>query len=118
MYEAFLKGDISAVKNYWADNITWSVPGQSILAGEFRGKDAILEHFAQEKRIGGHTRRTPKAYWGDKNYGAILFEITSTSKKEIPAETAVLVCKIDNAKVVETRFYSYDQRALDEIWSS
>jgi len=60
---------------------------------------------------------TPRAFSGDEQYGAVLYEITSTRNSKTLTETRVMVCKIDNEKIVETRIYPEDQYALDDFWS-
>lgn len=117
MTEAFLRGDFAAVQDCWADDIIWHFPGQSMIAGVFRGKEAVLEHLSEPRRFGGRLELTPRAFFGDEQYGAVLYEITSTRDGKTLTETRVMLCKIENDKVVETRIYPEDQYALDEFWS-
>jgi ketosteroid isomerase-like protein len=117
MTEAFLKGDIASVKDCLAENIIWHFPGHSIISGVFRGKKAVLKHLSEPRRLGGHFELTPLAFFGDEQYGAVLYEITSTRNGKTLTETRVMVCKITNEKVVETRIYPGDQYALDKFWS-
>jgi ketosteroid isomerase-like protein len=60
---------------------------------------------------------TPKAFFGDEKYGAALYEITSARNGKTLAETRVMVCTIENGKVIETRIYTADQYSLDKFWS-
>jgi len=117
MTEAFLKGDIAAVQECWAEDIIWRFPGHSMMAGVFRGKEAVLKHLSEPRRLGGHFELTPRAFFGDEQYGAVLYEITSTRNGKTLKETRVMLCTIDNAKVVETQIYPGDQYALDDFWS-
>jgi ketosteroid isomerase-like protein len=116
MTEAFLKGDVAAVQDYWSENIVWYFPGRSMLAGVFHGKQDVLNHLAPAE-LGASMKLTPLAYFGDEQYGAVLYEITSSLKGKTLTETRVMVCKISNEKVVETRIYPADQYALDDFWS-
>jgi hypothetical protein len=115
--EAFLKGDIAAVRDYYAEDIIWYFPGRSGLAGVFHGKEAVFKHVFQPPKPGVSMKLTPRAYFGDEQYGAVLYEITSTLNSKTLTETRVMVCKIENDKVVETRIYPGDQYALDNFWS-
>lgn len=117
MTEAFLKGDIAAVQDCWAEDIIWHFPGQSKIAGEFRGKEAVMKHLTEPRRLGGRFELTPRAFFGDEQYGAALYELTSYRNGKTLTERRIMVCKIDNDKVVETRIYPGDQYALDEFWS-
>jgi len=117
MTEAFLKGDIATVQDYWAEDIVWHFPGRSLISGVFRGKEAVLKHLSEPRRLGGRFELTPRAFFGDEQYGATLYEITSTLNGKTLTETRVMVCTIENDKVVETRIFPGDQYALDEFWS-
>ena len=117
MTEAFLKGDAATVQDYWAEDIVWYFPGRSGLAGVFHGKAAVLRHLSQPPRSGVSMKLAPRAFFGDEQYGAVSYEITSTLNSKTLTETRVMVCKIVNEKIVETRIYPGDQYALDDFWS-
>lgn len=117
MTEAFVKGDIVRVKDYWAEDIVWYFPGRSAVAGVFRGKEAVLKHLSEGGKLGGSFRINPQAYFGDDRYGAVLYEIISSRNGKTLTETRIMLCKIENNKVIETRIYPEDQYALDEFWS-
>lgn len=117
MTEAFSKGDVVAAQSYWAEDIIWYFPGRSGLAGVFRGKEGVLKHLIKPSKSGVDMKLTPRAFFGDDQYGAVLYEITSTLNGKALTETRVMVCKIVDEKVVETRIYPGDQYALDDFWS-
>ena len=117
MTEAFLKGDIATMHDLWAEDIVWHFPGHSTIAGVFHGKEAILRHLSEPRRLRGLFELTPRAFFGDEEYSAALYEITSARNGETLTETRAMVCTIDSGKVVETRIYPGDQYALDEFWS-
>jgi ketosteroid isomerase-like protein len=117
MTEAFLEGDMVTVRDCLAEDIIWRFPGRSMIAGVFRGKEAVLKHLSEPRQLGVRLELTPRAFFGDEQYGAVLYEITSTRNNKTHTETRVMLCTIDNDKVVETRIYPGDQYALDEFWS-
>jgi ketosteroid isomerase-like protein len=117
MTEAFLKGDMATVKDFWAEDIVWHFPGRSIIAGVFRGKEAVLKHLSEGGRLGVSLEMIPRAFFGDENYGAALYDLISNRRGKSLTETRVMLCKIENDRVVETRIYPGDQYALDEFWS-
>ena len=81
------------------------------------GRTSVLKYLNEPRRLGGRFELTPLAFFGDEEYGAALYEITSSRNGKTLIETRVMVCAIDNGKVVETRIYQGDQYALDEFWS-
>lgn len=54
-YEAFDRGDVGQVLDQMADDIVWHVAGQSRLAGERRGKQAVIEFLGELAQITGGT---------------------------------------------------------------
>ena len=117
MVKAFIKGDMVTVQSYWADDIVWYFPGNSLAAGVFRGKDAVMEHLSQGQRHGIKMELTPKAFFGDDNYGAVLYENTLTRNNMAHIENRLMLCNVANNKVIEVRIYPDDLYALDEFLS-
>jgi DNA-directed RNA polymerase subunit E'/Rpb7 len=76
-----------------------------------------LKRLSKPQSLGANMRVTPRAFFGDEKYGAVLYEINSTLRGKTLTETRVMVCKIGNGKIVETRIYPGDQYALDGFWS-
>ena len=55
--EAFRAGDHDTLTGLIAPDVVWHVPGEHPLAGDIRGRDALLEWF----------RRLPKGFWLDEH---------------------------------------------------
>jgi ketosteroid isomerase-like protein len=41
-YDALASGDLNKIKQYWAEDMVWLVPGHNQLSGRYRGRDAFL----------------------------------------------------------------------------
>ena len=46
-YEAFNAGDIKTLTELCHEEASWHTPGRSPMAGERRGRDAVLAHFGR-----------------------------------------------------------------------
>ena len=46
-YEAFDKGDVTALTEMFAEDVVWHVAGNNPLSGEHRGKEAVFAAFAK-----------------------------------------------------------------------
>jgi len=57
-YQAFNDADLATLDALFADDATWTTPGNSTAAGTARGKEAV---FAQFGRYGGETEGTFRA---------------------------------------------------------
>jgi ketosteroid isomerase-like protein len=54
-YEAFSRGDITAVFGILGPDITWHVPGSSPLSGDYKGHDQVGAFFAATMELSGGT---------------------------------------------------------------
>ena len=54
-FEALDRGDISWLQEHLADDVVWHVGGKSVVAGDYRGKDEVLNDFLgrQTQAMGG-----------------------------------------------------------------
>ncbi len=57
-YEAFNKADMQTLTELFDEGASWHTPGRSPIAGDHRGREAILAQFV---RYGGETRGSFKA---------------------------------------------------------
>lgn len=47
-YDAFIAGDIEWMNEHLHENIVWHEPGGNFLSGDYRGREAVLAHFAKQ----------------------------------------------------------------------
>jgi len=50
-FDAMERGDTQWMVDHLADDVVWHVGGKSKVAGEYRGKDAVLGMFAQQAPV-------------------------------------------------------------------
>src|SRR5690242_18366859 len=55
MVEAFMRGDLAAVGSAFADDAVWDLPGRSVVAGTYKGRDEILGFLAKAYELSGGT---------------------------------------------------------------
>jgi ketosteroid isomerase-like protein len=46
-------GDVDAVRAALAEDVVWHVPGHSAIAGDHRGRDAVLAYFLRRRALAG-----------------------------------------------------------------
>src|SRR3954465_12706209 len=44
-YDAFSKGDLESLKDLFAEDIIWHVPGNNPIAGDYKGQDEVFGFF-------------------------------------------------------------------------
>src|SRR5205823_14860508 len=54
-YEAFGRGELDKVRELWADDIEWVIPGRNQIAGTYRGPDEVMGFFAKLMDLSGGT---------------------------------------------------------------
>jgi uncharacterized protein len=56
-YDALASGDNNAIRQYWADDMIWLVPGHNPLSGLKRGLDGFLGFMQEVGRLSGNSFR-------------------------------------------------------------
>ncbi len=95
-YQAFNTGDVKTLTEIFDPTASWHTPGQSPIAGDHQGRDAV---FAQFGRYAGDTGGTFKATLKDVlRSDGIVFEVR-------------------DGRIVEGREHFYDLHNWDQFWS-
>jgi len=115
-YEAYGKGDVATVREIFAPDIVWWIPGHHPLSGPKRGPDEVLAFFEQLAKanfkaevlfLGGNDEYVVDCHRG---YGA-----AGKAKLDI---LWCLVFRIQNGKIAEVTNFAGDQHAADAFfWS-
>lgn len=116
-YEAYGRGDLAAVRQIFAPNIVWQIPGHHPLAGPKRGPDEVFAFFEQLAKanfkaevlfLSGNDEYVVDYHRG---YGAL-----GNAKLDI---NWCLVFKMQNGRIVEATNFAGDQHAADAFfWSA
>src|ERR1700680_2341919 len=56
-YKGGDQGDQGPVGAMLTDDVVWHVPGQSAIAGDYRGRDEVLRYFARRRTLANATFR-------------------------------------------------------------
>jgi 2'-5' RNA ligase len=114
---AYELGDLSGVAGLLCDDVVWHVPGESAIAGEHRGRGAVLDYFARRRGLTDATFRVHV-------HGAALIDgrvvqlaggSAVREGREVSWET-VGVFSVREGRIAECWLVPFDQRAFDEIW--
>ncbi len=112
-------GDQGPVAAMLSDDVTWHVPGSSPIAGEYRGRGAVLSYFARRRELADATFRIEvRGVLADGERTVILAGGEVEYGGETFAWGTVGIFRLADARIAECWVVPYDQRAFDEIWSS
>ncbi|MBD2463479.1 nuclear transport factor 2 family protein [Oscillatoria sp. FACHB-1407] len=115
-YAAYAEGDLEALKNFFAPNIVWRIPGHHPLAGEKRGVDEVIAFFTQLAQ--GNFQADPIFFQAQGDYvvdihrGWSNVEDGGTQVDQL----FTLMFKVENGKIVEAQNFLTDQHQADAFF--
>lgn len=118
-YQAFNEGDMETLAGIFDERSTWHSPGQSSVAGDFDGRDAV---FAQFGRYGGDTAGSFRAELrhvvADDEGHVVGIHHNSADRdgKHLDVDCC-LSFQVKDGRIVDGREHFYDLRAWEEFWS-
>ena len=118
--EAFNQGNPNALMAMIADDAVFHVPGNSPIAGEYRGKQAIGGFFQHMGQLSEGPQRIDLEYMltsGDE-YVVALWKAIGARKGMEYEGLAGYIFRIRDGKVVEAHNLQEDQEAIDRFWSA
>lgn len=116
-YEAFSRGDIAALSSIFADDISFSIPGSSQMAGEYKGQEAVFGLLGRIAEVSGGTYRLePHAITAEDEHVVGLVAATGERNGKRASWNAVHVFHVDDGRLTE--FWEFpDQPDFDEFWA-
>ena len=117
-YEAFARGDIAAITDMFAEDMVWHVPGNNLISGEHKGRDAVFAVFAKTMELTGGTFKIDvhDILANDEHTVSLSRASASRQGKQLDLRGADIY-HIRNGKVTEWWSFTEDQRLDDEFWS-
>jgi ketosteroid isomerase-like protein len=115
----YLGGDPRAVRELLAPDVIWHVPGGSAIAGDHRGRDAVMNYFDRRRAIaGGRMAIVP----GDQLVsGDVVLQLADgqveRDGERLSWRTAG-VYRMDRGRVAEAWLVPLESAAFDEIWTA
>jgi uncharacterized protein len=101
-----------------ADDVVWHVPGTSPIAGDYRGRDAVLRYFTERRRIAGGALAIVKH--GELSIGDVVVQLadgTAALGGETVTWRTAGVYRVDDGRIAEAWLVPLDAAAFDREWS-
>ena len=118
-YEAFQRGDLAAFDEILADDCVWHVPGRGPLAGDKKGRQAVVEYFGQ---IGVLSEGTAKVNLHDlvanDEHVVGLHSVSAQRGGKTLEDNEALVFHVRDGRVSEAWLHPYDVYGGDAFLSS
>ena len=117
MDEAMAKGDLDSFFSYYTDDVQTHARGRNKLAGDYRGKDQLMDLFGLFMEAVGEYSFENHAYLADDEHGVILQTSKSMRDGKALELQEVFVMHFRDGKISEMWYVPADQAAFDD-WVS
>ncbi len=118
MHEALARGDYAAVTELLTEDAVWHLPGRGPLAGDHRGRQAVLAAMRRFEELSGGTIRVEvHDILGSDEHAVALLRATGSRPGKRYEALEIDVHHIRDGRITEFWSFSEDQRETDEFWS-
>lgn len=117
--EALQQGDTTAAKDLLADNVVMTIRGKSLLSGEYRGPDGVLELLSKMDALSNGTHKVvgTLAWMVHDNHIHTVVAETAIRKDKTILYNRALVFEVRDGKLVMGQAFEDDQYMFDAFWS-
>jgi uncharacterized protein len=117
--EMYTGGSIDAVAELLAEDIVWHVPGTSQIAGDHRGKKAVVEYFETRRRLASSTMSMhPGRVISEGDAVVQLIEGRAVFYGKQVSWQTTGIYRVDPPWVREAWLVPLDLDRFDRIWSA
>jgi ketosteroid isomerase-like protein len=109
-YQAYASGDVAALKEFFTEDIQWTIPGHHPLSGTKVGADEVVAFFGQLAKAG--FKAEPIFLAADGDWVVDLHRGWSTEPEGLDI-TWALAFRIVDGKIAEAINFAADQHAAD-----
>jgi len=112
-------GPVEPVGEMLAEGVVWHVPGTSPIAGEHRGRPAVIAYFELRRRLARNSLRLhPGDFLTGRDFVAQLVEGSAEIAGTEVAWSTVGVYRFEAGRVAEAWLVPSDLAEFDRIWNS
>ncbi len=117
--DMYAGGAIAPVAELLADDVVWHVPGTSPIAGDHRGRDAVIAYFCTRRALADHTFvMHPKGVLEDGEAVVQLVDGEARIGGELRTWRTAGVYRVAGGRIAEVWLVPLDLAAFDAIWSA
>ena len=110
--------DALTVARTLADDIVWRVPGDTVMSGEYRGRDAVLQFLRQTLVQSDGTYRTELQYAvADDDRAVAVYRARGERKGRSLDIDQALFCVIRGGQIADVTAIPFDLHAFEAFWA-
>jgi ketosteroid isomerase-like protein len=118
-FDRFAQGNVEGLIGLFADDAVWHVPGANAVAGDYRGRDAIIALLRRTAELTGGTYRV-ELLWvvADDEHTVAVYRARGERDdgRSLDIEQAVLI-ELRDGLWSDIRAQPLDQAAFDAFWA-
>lgn len=116
-HENFQKGDLDALFGLMSDDITWHMPGNNCLAGDFVGREAIMGSFAALQANVDAYWAWPLDYFGSDDHVVLVAQVRARRKDRTLDVKECLLWRVNaDGKLCEVWHMALDEKKWDAFF--
>ena len=116
-YAAFIARDMARIWEFAGHDLAFHVAGRSQWAGDYRGREQILDLFVRVGQAAGNSvRLVVHDVVGAEDHVVGLHYATATYRGTTMGLNGTAVCHVHAGKITEMWIGWEKQRAFDEFW--
>ncbi|MSO79602.1 MAG: nuclear transport factor 2 family protein [Acidimicrobiia bacterium] len=116
-YEAFGSGDMEKLGSLYKDDVVHSVPGSNQIAGDYKGRDAVLAFYGKLFELtGGNMSVDLKTVTVDGNKVAAVHRAKAAIADRTIDSDTTLNFTMEDGRVARIDEVPSDQAAEDDFW--
>lgn len=110
--------DLTVVDELLSPDVVWHVPGSSPIAGDYRGREAVLRYFDLRRTLTNETIRIEERGRADHNDAVVRLADgrARLGGRDVVWRTAE-VYRVANARIVEAWLVPLGQESFDQAWA-
>jgi ketosteroid isomerase-like protein len=119
IFDAFARKDGFALRDLFAPDAVWAVPGDSVMGGEYRGREAIFRFLGRlQKETGGtYASRLVDVLASDERAAALYRASGERHGRRLDLDQ-VLLFRFDDGLIVDVLALPSDPTAFEEFWAA
>ena len=118
IFEAFARKQGFALRDLFADDAVWTVPGEGVMAGVYRGREAIFRFLGRlPKETAGTYRSRLVDVLASDDRAAALYHATGERHGRTLALDQLLLFRLEDGLVVEALALPADPAAFEAFWA-
>ncbi|MGE0553625.1 MAG: nuclear transport factor 2 family protein [Gemmatimonadales bacterium] len=116
--EAFRSGDAATLREVFAPDVVWRVPGRSALARAYTGQAEVFGFFGQLMELTGGTFRVESLGLLADEHGGVFIDRLKAERNGRQLDVRIcLTVRIEEGRIVEGIDHFHQEHLWDAFWA-